>query len=84
MTKSVTAAGLGDRALLHGALDAQPPSGLTPALVTDLVDVAVEVDGRREELGDHHATRHEHHDQQGVSPPSCAAGGGSTRSSVEV
>ena len=54
------AAVVGDRALVDRALDAQAAAGLAAVLDADLVDVAVVVDRRREELGDDHAAADEH------------------------
>ena len=55
-----------DRALVDRALDAQPAAGLA-AVRADLVDVAVVVDGRAQELGDDDAAGDEHqgeHDER--------------------
>ena len=62
------------RALVDGALDAQPATRLAAVALADLVDVAVVVDGRAQELRDDHAAGDEHerqHDDR--RPPATGA-----------
>ena len=72
-----------DGAPVDGALHAQPPARLAASRSTDLVDVAVVVDGRAQELGDDHAAgdQHEgeHDDRRPATTTGRADGAGSLR-----
>ncbi len=61
-------------AAVDGALDAQPAAGLAAVARADLVDVAVVVDRRAQELGDDHPAGDEHEGQHDDRrPPRTAA-----------
>ncbi len=68
------------RALVDGALHAQPATRLAAVLHADLVDVAVVVDGRRQELGDDDAAADQHQAQHGRAPASACRRAGGRRS----